>query len=580
MGAEAWRVTAMIASDGACGAAGALATAGPRDATITAVANKGGCYMTQKNAGAQAADGAVAPEGIDRRGFFRSAALLGGLGAAGLWPAFAAPRALASEAEQNAGAVEALSAQTQRILRWTGPAPADWVRPRAGIDHNVVIVGGGQTGLSIAYGLRRNGVGRVQVIDQADPGQAGIWRTIARMRQLRTPKTITGPEHGNSALGFRAWYETLQGPAAFDRLDRIPRLLWADYLAWYEQITAAQVRYRTRLVDIEPVGDVLRLHLQSDGQARTETTRKLVLASGYAGAGGASVPGIVRDLPEHVWTHTDTPIAFERLTGKVVGVLGAGASAFDAAGVALERGAAAVHLFSRRSYVEYTNAPNVHGAPVAVDRGYPNLSEMGYALPDEVRWRNQLGRERAVASVPMDSLERAVSHANFHLYLDSPWDQVSMGSDGKVNVKSRAATFRFDYVIAGTGYRIELSAQPELARIHESIALWRDRYRPVSGEDDRAGGAYPYLGAGFQFLPRPGAQAPYLKNIHCANLAAEVSFNALMGDVPSMVLQPQLVTGLCRDLFLEGVDVAVNRRYLQMPVAPPDPAPYRRAVAS
>lgn len=534
--------------------------------------------MTRRIDGKPAADLSTGLGRLDRRSFFRGATLLGGLGAAGLLPPLEPPRALASEPPQGLGATEALAAQTQRILRWTGPVPASWVRPRAGVDHNVVVVGAGQTGLSIAYGLRRKGIGRVQVIDQADPGQAGIWRTIARMHQLRTPKTIAGPEHGNAGLGFRAWYETLQGPQAFDRLDRIPREVWADYLTWYEQITAAQVRYRTRLLDIEPAGDLLRLHLESDGMPRTETTRKVVLASGYAGAGGANVPGFLHALPADRWTHTDQPIQFERLSGKVIGVLGAGASAFDAAGVALERGAAEVHLFSRRSYIEYTNAPVLRAAQPVVDRGYPNMAEMDYALPEEVRWRNQFGRERAVASVPLDSLHRAVSHDNFRLHLESPWQQVSVAADGKIAVNSRSAVYRFDYVIAGTGYRIDLSAQPELAHIHESIALWRDRYRPEPGEEDRAGGAYPYLGAGFQFLPREGARAAFLRNIHCANLAAEASFNALMGDVPSMVLQPQLISAIARDLFVEDVDVAANRRYLATPQSPPDPTPYQHAI--
>lgn len=536
--------------------------------------------MTGNDDGPHEPDSSAVADGMDRRGFFRGAALLGGLGAAGLLPAFEPRRASASEAQQYQGATEALSTQTQRILRWGAPVPADWVRSRANVDHNVVVVGGGQTGLSVAHGLRRKGIGRVRVIDQADPGQAGVWRTVARMKQLRTPKTIAGPEQGNTALGFRAWYETLHGPHAFDGLDRIPRLVWADYLTWYEQITAAQVRYRTRLLDIEPIGDVLRLHLESDGAKRTETTRKLVLASGYTGAGGASVPGFLRALPPSVWTHTEKPIRFDLLAGKVVGVLGAGASAFDAAGVALERGAAEVHLFSRRSYIEYTNAPAPRSAPAVVDRGYPNMTEMNYALPDEVRWHNQLGRERAVASVPLDSLHRAVSRDRFSLYLDSPWDEVSVTGDGKVAVTSRGMTYRFDHVIAGTGYQVDLSAQPELARIHDSIMLWRDRYRPGPGEEDKTSGAYPYLGAGFQFLPREGSDAAFLRNIHCANLAATVSFNALMGDVPSMVLQPQLISAVARDFFVEGVDVAVNKRYVDMPPSPPDPTPYQRAIRS
>ena len=519
---------------------------------------------------------------LDRRNFFRGAVMLGGVGAAAtLLPSALSQRAIAAEPAQSPGASEALAGQTQRVLRWAGSTP-DWVRPREGADHNVVIVGGGQTGISLAYGLRRKGVGRVQVIDQAEPGQAGIWRNVARMHQLRTPKTLIGPEMGNAGLGFRAWYETLYSPGAFDGLDRIPRLTWADYLAWYEQTTAAQVRFRTRLLDIEPAGDLLRLHLIVDGMPRTETTRKLVFANGYTGAGGASVPGFLRALPAKMWTHTEKPIDFGPLKGKVIGVLGAGASAFDAAGTALEQGAAEVHLFSRRSYIDYTNAPppaTPQPPRPPADRGFPNVLEMSSALPDDVRWRNQLGRERAVATVPFDSLNRAVMHDKFRLYLDSGWDSVAM-SGGKVAVKSRAKTHKFDYVIAGTGYALDLSAQPELAHIHDSILLWRDRYKPEAGEEDKASGAYPYLGTGFQFLAREEPANAYLRNIHCANLAAAASFNILVGDVPSMVLQPQLVSAIARDLFVEGVDPAANKRFVDTRPTSPDPAPYQRSVKS
>jgi hypothetical protein len=37
-------------------------------------------------------------------------------------------------------------------LRLIGPDPEDWVVGRPGIDHNVLIVGGGQTGAAFAGG--------------------------------------------------------------------------------------------------------------------------------------------------------------------------------------------------------------------------------------------------------------------------------------------------------------------------------------------------------------------------------------------------------------------------------------------
>ena len=519
---------------------------------------------------------------MDRRGFFRGgAAVLGAWSAAGLLRPVAEP-AYAAESVAPA-ANETLTTQTQKALRWAGTMPTDWVRPRGNADHNVVIVGGGQTGISIAYGLRRKGIGKVTVIEQADQGKAGIWRDVARMRQLRTPKTLIGPEQGNATLGFRAWFETLNNPAAFDDLDRIPRLAWADYLAWFEQISATQTRYRTRLVDIEPSGDVLRLHLMVDGMPRTETTRKLVFANGYNGAGGASVPGFIRALPQEKWSHTEKPINFAPMKGKVVGVLGAGASAFDAAGTALEQGAAEVHLFNRRSYIGYTNTPQsaqiVQPTSAPFDPGYSNMIEWAYVLPDAVRWRTQIYRERLVASVPYDSMMRAVNHDNFRLHVDAPWDKTAM-ANGKVAVTSQGKTYRFDYVISGTGYQIDLAAQPELANIHPLIALWRDRYQPEVGETDKASGAYPYLGAGFQFLAREEKDAAMLRNIHCANLGASASFGILVGDVPSMVLQPQLVASIARDFMVDGVDLAVNKNSLATQPTPPNPSPYQKAIRS
>jgi len=521
----------------------------------------------------------AAPTQIDRRGFFRGAAALtvGGFGAA---VEVATPDAqTARAAPELADAADHLEKQTESAMRWIGRDPADWVRPRAGVDHNVVVVGGGQSGLSIGYLLRRKGVGKVTVIDRAAPGETGIWRTIARMHQLRTPKTMGGPELGNAALSFRAWYETLHGTASFDALDRIARTDWADYLDWFQRVTGTMVRYRTRLVEIEPQGDLLKLHLESDGVPRVETARKVVLANGYAGAGGPNVPEFIRALPPDLWTHTTGNIPFEALAGKVVGVVGAGSSAFDAAAVALENGAAEVHMFSRRAYIDYPAPPSPQ-APPPLDRGYPNVSELAYELPDTVRWRNFLLGDRRVASVPLDSIMRAVEFDDFHIHLNSNLSDVARASNGKVSGKVGSKSFQFDHLIAATGYRIDLAAQPELARVHEAIALWRDKYKPSAGDESAAGAAHPYLGAGFEFLPRNAAGAEYLRNIHCFNLAAALSYGVPVGDVPSVVDQPRLVAAIARDLYVEGIDTAAHERFINAPLTAPSAAPYERAVAT
>ncbi len=282
----------------------------------------------------------------------------------------------------------------------------------------------------------------------------------------------------------------------------------------------------------------------------------------------------------NLWTHTTGRIPVEALKGKVVAVIGAGSNAFDAAGVTLEAGAAEVHMFNRRPYIEYQGqlpSATPRPPPLPVDRGYPNVLELTYELPDGMRWRNFLLGEKRVASVPLDSMERAVAFKNFHIHLSTSLEDVAAAGN-KITAKAGRKTMRFDYLISATGYRIDLAAQPELARIHEGVALWRDRYHPAAGEENAAGAAHPYLGAGFEFLPREGADAAYLRNIHCFNLAAELSFGIPVGDVPSMVYHPRLVTAIARDLYVDSVDTAAHERYISAPLVPSDPAPYQRAV--
>src|SRR5580700_4044132 len=136
-------------------------------------------------------------------------------------------------------------ADAREALRLIGPDPQNWVPDRPGIDHNVVLVGGGQTGSALAFALRRAGIGKVSVIDAAkDETQAGIWLTAARMNLLRTPKNLPGPELGIPALSFQSWYEARNGQAAYAAIDRIVRTDWADYLSWYKRFLSINPRYR------------------------------------------------------------------------------------------------------------------------------------------------------------------------------------------------------------------------------------------------------------------------------------------------------------------------------------------------
>jgi len=437
-------------------------------------------------------------------------------------------------------------AAAANALRLIGPAPPNWVPDRPGVDHNVVLVGGGQTGSALAFALRRAGVGRVSIIDAADDeARAGVWLTAARMNLLRTPRNLPGPELGIPAFSFQAWYEARHGQAAYAAIDRIPRLLWAEYLSWFRCFLQIPIRYRTRLLRIEPADGLFRLHLDIAGRSAVETSRKVVLATGFTGNGGAYTPPVLAALPANLLAHTEDNIDFAALRGKTVAVVGAAAAAFDAAGVALEHGAAAVHLFARRT--------TIASVPITRTRGYPGAYDHYRHLPDAIRWHQAIRFRRFGSTPTIDAIERTVAFPGFHLHLAAPWHDARVEAD-QVVAHAAGGAHRFDFVIAGTGYFVDPIVRPEITSFADRILLWRDKYVPPDDEEDRFLGSHPYLGEGHEYLEKTPGQAPYLRDIHVHNPAGFVSFGLPIGDVPSMRRDVPLVTArISRDLFLADV---------------------------
>jgi cation diffusion facilitator CzcD-associated flavoprotein CzcO len=382
------------------------------------------------------------------------------------------------------------------------------------------------------------------------------------MNVLRTPKTLPGPELGIPALSFQAWYEARHDRSAYDAIERIPRRDWAEYLVWYRRFLGIEVRYGTRLTRIEPAQALFRLHLDIDGRPTVETARKIILANGVGGTGGAYTPPALADnLPRNRYAHTADQIDFAALRGKRVAVLGGAASAFDAAAVALETGAGEVHLFARRR--------SLAALPVSRVRGYPGVYDNYGDLPDAVRWQQALRFRRAGSTAPKDAIERVLRFPNFRLHLASPWLSARVAEAGIVGILP-GREFVCDFAIAGTGYFVDPQARPELADFAGEILLWRDRFRPPPEDQDDYLGAHPYLGSGHEYLEkRPGAAA-FLRDIHVHNPAGFVSFGWPEGDVPSMRRGVSaIVARISRDLFLADLDL--HRERLTAEVAPEFP---------
>jgi hypothetical protein len=439
----------------------------------------------------------------------------------------------------------ALEAELARQLVLIGHGGTDWTRPRAsdqGHVHDVVIVGGGQSGLAAAFGLLRERVSNILVIDENPVGQEGPWETYARMITLRTPKELNPVDFGIPALTYRAWWEAQHGAAGWEAVGKIARGDWMAYLRWYRRVLALPVRNDTSLTLIEPLGNGLhRLHL--DGQPSL-LARKVVLATGIQGGGEWHTPAMIRDaLPRSLYAHTSEPIDYAALKGKRIGILGGGASAFDNANAALTIGVATAHVFIRRPVLPRIN-PIRFMEQVGFTGRYPALDDADkYAVMASFLGHNQPPTN--------DTFDRAAAWPGFSLHLGAPWLAVEQ-TDGAVRVTTPQGCHDFDFLVLSTGLVSDPGLRPELSLVAGSIARWADRFTPPPGSANALIDAHPYLGDGFELLPRTDDGVPALHGLFAFNYSALISLGLSASALSGLrTALPRLVKGVTDQLFLD-----------------------------
>jgi cation diffusion facilitator CzcD-associated flavoprotein CzcO len=424
------------------------------------------------------------------------------------------------------------------------PARA-WVPERPGV-LDVAIVGAGLSGLTIGFGLRRQGIGRIVLLDRAARGQEGPWRFPARMDILRSPKTLTGPDLGVPGLTFRAWYEARHGATAWEKLGKIARQDWADYLLWYRDVLDLPVRNGTELLGFTPESNHLVLEIGTEAGRETLRARRLVLATGIAGNGAPHVPAAIAALPADRWCHSAAPFPDARLRGARVAVIGAAASAFDCAVTALRHGAARVDLLARRDTL-----PHVEALAWA---NFPGFMQGLADLDDARRWRFIRRMQDLQAPPTAEAFAEAMGDARFTLHRGADLRGAAM-ADGQVMLHTASGTIFADLVMLGTGYVTDLAARPELAPHLHLIALWADRYAPPVQEADERLGQHPYLAADFSFTERVPGTAPWLGRVHNFNNGAIASLGPVCNGITGLKHGvPRLVSGIARALFIEDAD--------------------------
>jgi cation diffusion facilitator CzcD-associated flavoprotein CzcO len=448
--------------------------------------------------------------------------------------------------------VTQLSERVRRELTYLSYPPREWTVPRSrdGVPVlDVLIVGGGQSGLGTAFGLKLERITKVRIIDRSPRGFEGPWRRFARMKEIRTPKEVSGIDFGIPSLTARAWYESKFGRRAWKRIDRLPQEIWRSYLDWYRDVLDLVVENEVELTSIEPAGDLLLAHISHSDRIERVHARKIVLATGFDGSGRWRAPApLVANLPAERYARSADEIDFRRLRGKRVGVLGAGASAFDNAAVALEAGAARVDLCFRRA-----DMPRVN--PLIWMNFAGLLGHFG-ELGDLERWRfmRHILEELPVPPT-QDTFWRCRSFENFAWHANCAWKSIREEA-GVAKVETESGAFEFDFIIFGTGVETDLSLRSELAPIVHHIALWRDRFTPPPGEESDLLARHPYLGPAFEFTEREPGSAAFLGRLHNFTFGAMPSLGLTGAAIPGTKYGVRrLVNGLVRDLFREDSSI-------------------------
>ncbi|MFM0201481.1 NAD(P)/FAD-dependent oxidoreductase [Paraburkholderia fungorum] len=443
-----------------------------------------------------------------------------------------------------------LEARLKQDLAWLGLPPKPWV-PERMLDGtrviDVLVVGGGMCGLAAATALKLLGINNVKVIDRGRRGAEGPWSTFARMETLRSPKDLTGPALGLPALTFRAWFESQFGQLAWERLDKIPTLMWMDYLRWYRTILGIAIDNDVKLARVEPrqdgLVDAYLTHAQGTGRI---VTRRLILATGRDGLGAPYLPSCADGIERRYYAHSADQIDFGALAGKRVAVVGAGASAMDNAATALEAGAHRVDLFIRREDIPRVNKLTGIGSP-GLEHGFA-------ALPDAWKWRVNAYSAKTQIPPPRGSTLRVSRHSNAFFHLGSPVKTLTVESDSLV-VQTPKGRYQTDFIIFATGFSIDITRRPELASFASQIRLWQERSTPPDNERTGDLGLAPDLGPLFEFRERHPGACPALSRIHCFNSAALMSHGRLSGDIPGVsVGARRLAEGIATQLFVEDID--------------------------
>lgn len=337
----------------------------------------------------------------------------------------------------------------------------------------VLIIGAGPFGLSISAYLRGHGVEHVIVGKPMD-----TWRTHMPvgmvMKSEPYASIIASPKAGYDVAtycrdhGF--YYVDRVGPLSLER--------FLGYADWFTDLLVSDVRDIT-VTEITPADDGFRVAF---AEADSITARRVVVATGVLPY--SHIPDELSGLPSDLVTHVKEHHDLTRFKGKKVAVVGAGQSALETATL-LHEGGCDVRVIARTSKLSWPTPNPAHLGPLGrIKRPVTQLCEGWHCrfwytptafrqLPQDVR----ISKAKSVLGPAgswwlRDRFEGKVEVMTGHRVRKA----VADGSGVQLLVEGpNQSVLNVDHVIAGTGYRIDLTRLPFLP------ANLRGRIATISG---------------------------------------------------------------------------------------------------
>lgn len=368
------------------------------------------------------------------------------------------------------------------------------------MDTEVVVIGAGPFGLSISAHLTALGIDHLVAGRPMDTYRA---HTPDGMMLKSEPyaSTIASPD-GRHTL---AAYCESHGLDYVDRVGPVTRERFLDYADWYTKQLVPDVRDET-VTGVTPVQGGFRVTFAN---AAPVSARQVVVATGVLPY--QHIPAELAGLPAELATHTAQHQDLERFKGRRVAVVGAGQSALETAALLHEQGAS-VRVIARGPALTWAEVNPAELSLLGHLRrpvtrlcegwrcAFFNSPSAFRRLPESTRIlkaRQVLGpsgswwlRERVEGVVEVTTgrrIREAVAHGSgVRLVLDGP-ERMLVDAD---------------HVIAGTGFRVDLTRLPFLPEHLRSVVRTLNGHPLVSrvGETNVPGlyfaGAHTVLSIG------------------------------------------------------------------------------------